>query len=140
MSVMEEHVRQVAERLALALNADDFPAVRALLAKSCVYELRDQKLTGPEAIAGSYAAASASARRDFDDVRYESEMVGIAGATATVLFTDYLAVAGGHWHRHRCQQRFTVGPGGRVAHILHVDLPGEREALEEFLRARGIRR
>jgi hypothetical protein len=131
--------RQIVECLARALDADDFPAVRALLAEDCVYELRGETLTGAADIVTAYADASSRARRDFDDVRYESEVLEVEGENATVQFTDYLGVAGGHWHRHRCRQRFTVGPGARIVRIVHVDLPGEREALAEFLRVAGVR-
>lgn len=133
-------VRQVVERLAQALDADDFPAARALLADDCVYETGSETHHGLDEILASYAAASAWAHRVFDEVRYESAVEPVAGATATVSFTDYLLKAGGRWHRHRCRQEFTLGADGRIARIVHREIPGEREALEAYLLESGIER
>ncbi|HKQ57523.1 MAG TPA: nuclear transport factor 2 family protein [Candidatus Eisenbacteria bacterium] len=129
----------VAAALARALDADDFATVRSLLADGCVYETGREVHRGPEAIVGSYAGASAWARRAFDEVRYASEIAPATGAEVTVTFTDYLLKAGGRWHRHRCRQTFTVS-GGRVARIVHHEIEGEREALDAYFRECGIER
>ncbi len=134
------HTREVVEGLARALDGDDFPAARAILAADCAYETKGETLRGPEAIIASYSAASAWARRAFDDVRYESRIESVAGATATVTFTDYLMKAGGRWHRYRCQQEFTVGAGDRIARIEHREIGGEREALDAYFKECGIER
>jgi len=133
-------VQAIVRRLAAALDADDFAAARALLHDECVYVGPTGILRGAEAIVGSYAEASAWAHRTFDEVRYESEAGPAEGGTVPVTFTDYLLKAGGGWHRYRCRQDFAVGPGGRVARIVHHDLPGEREALEAYFREQGIER
>lgn len=133
-----EAVRDVVGRMARALDADDLQAAARLLSEDCVYEAGGETHRGPAAITASYAAASARARRLFDDVRYESVVDAVEGDTATVTFIDYLLKAGGLSHRHRCRQAFTVSAEGRVTRIVHHDLPGEREALAAFLRACGI--
>lgn len=133
-------VRDVIERLARALDADDFEAAGALLADGCVYEAGDGAKHGPEAVRSAYAAASAWARRAFDDVRYESAVENVIGPTGTVCFTDYVLKAGGRWHRHRCRQEFTVDGNGRIARIVHREIEGEREALDAYLRECGISR
>lgn len=133
-------VRQVVERLARALDADDLATARAFLADDCVYETGNETRRGPDEILASYAAASAWAHRVFDEVRYESTVGPVAGATATVTYTDYLFKAGGRWHRHRCRQELTVGGGGRIARIVQREIPGEREALAAYLRECGIER
>ncbi len=125
-------VRQMVDRLAHLLDADDFSAARALLADDCVYETGSETLRGPDEILASYAGASARARRTFDEVRYESEVESVAGATACVTFTDYLLKAGHRWHRYRCRQELTVGADGRIVRIVHRELPGERQALQAF--------
>lgn len=132
--------REVVARLARALDADDYTGARACLDDDCVYLGRDETWTGSEAIIGSYADASAWAHRTFDEVRYASEVGEAAGATVPVTFTDYLLKAGGHWHRYRCRQEFTVGTGGRIVRITHHDLPGEREGLDAYFRECGIER
>jgi hypothetical protein len=133
-------VRQVVERLACALDADDLQSARALLADDCAYDTGNGTRRGPDEVMDSYAAASAWAHRVFDEVRYESAVGTVVGATATVSFTDYLLKAGGRWHRHRCRQEFTVGADGRIARIVHREIPGEREALAAYLRECGIER
>jgi hypothetical protein len=135
-----ETAAAIVASLARALDADDFAAVRAHLDEDCVYETGRETLRGPEAIVASYAAASTWAHRTFDEVRYESELEPVSGATVPVRFTDYLMKAGGRWHRHRCRQAFTVGPAGRVARIVHHDLPGEREALDAYFAEVGVER
>ena len=133
-------VRQVVEGLARALDADDFAAARTFLASECIYETGSETHHGPEAILASYAAASAWARRVFDEVRYESVVEPAVGTAATVNFMDYLLKAGARWHRHRCRQEFTVGPGGRVVRIVHHEIAGERDAVEAYFRECGIER
>lgn len=130
----------IVRRLAEALDADDFAAARTLLEDDCVYVGATGTFEGPEAIIGSYAEASAWARRTLDDVRYESETGPADGATVPVTYTDYLLKAGGRWHRYRCRQDVTVGVGGRIARIVHRELPGEREALDAYFRESGIER
>jgi len=133
-------IRRVVDRLAHLLDADDFTAARALLAHDCVYERGCDTLRGPGEILASYAGASAWARRTFEEVRYESEVETVSGATACVTFTDYLLKAGHRWHRYRCQQAFTLGADDRIVRIVHRETPGEREALEAFFAGCGIER
>lgn len=130
----------IVQRLAAALDADDFISARALLADQCLYLGATETRRGAEEIIASYADASAWAHRTFDEVRYASEVGPAAGTTVPVFFTDYLFKAGGRWHRYRCRQDFTVGAGGRIARIVHRDLPGEREALDAFFQENGIER
>lgn len=131
---------EIAAAFAAALDADDWTAAGRRLADACVYEAGDEVLQGRAAILGSYAAASAWARSHLDDVRYESEIEAVEGASATVRFTDYLVKAGGFFHRHRCRQRLFVDTAGAIVRIVHQEIPGEREALEEFLGRCGIER
>jgi hypothetical protein len=126
--------------LAAALDADDFAAAGRWLAEDCVYEGASETFRGAEAILASYASASAWAHRTFDEVRYESQVGAPDGDTVSVTFTDYLLKAGGRWHRYRCRQEFTVGRDGRIARIVHHDLPGERDALAAYFKECGIER
>jgi len=126
--------------LAAALDADDFAAARRWLADDCIYEGASETFRGSEAILTSYRDASGWAHRTFDEVRYESQVGAADGDTVPVTFTDYLLKAGVRWHRYRCQQEFTVGRDGKVARIVHRDLPGEREALDAYFQECGIER
>ncbi len=130
----------VVTALATALDGDDFIAAGPLIADECVYDTGREVLTGRAAILASYADATAWAHAKFDDVRYESEIENVEGATATVRYTDYLVKAGGKFHRHRCHQDLTVGVDGTIARIVHREIAGERESLDVFLEACGIER
>jgi hypothetical protein len=118
-------------RFAAALDADDFDAVRWVLAAGCRYEIRGTVLVGPDAILESYRSASEGAKQEFDSVRYESLVVAFGAGTVTVEFADHVE-RNGKAHTFRCRQRLTLDADGRVVGIVHEDLPGERERLTEF--------
>lgn len=121
---------------AAALDADDFDAARALLAPDAAYVMRDETLRGADAILGSYRDATRSAHATFDEVRYRSEVVRASGRAATIRFHDELR-AGDRWLHHACEQDVELDADGRVARIVHRDLPGERERLIAFLDETG---
>jgi len=133
-------VTHVATSLAKALDRNDFLGAAEWIAADCLYEVRGDVIVGAESILASYAETAHWAEQVFDEVRYESEVGAPAGDTAAVLYTDYLMKVPGKWHRHRCRQHLTVGPGGRVVRIVHEDLPGEMESLEAYFRECGIER
>ena len=128
----------IATAFATALDGDDFTAAGRLIADDCEYDTSRESLGGRGAILASYADATTWAHATFDDVRYESEIESVTGATAIVRFTDYLVKAGGKFHRHRCRQEVTVGPAGTIVRIVHREIAGERESLEAFLVTCGI--
>ena len=135
-----QRAAQIAAAFASALDADDFSAAGRLVVEHCVYDTGNGLLEGRAAVLRSYAEASAWARSKLDDVRYESEVERVDGAIATVRFTDYLVMAGGRFHRHRCRQELRIGPQGKIVRIVHREIPGEREALQTFFEQCGIER
>ena len=131
---------QVARTLAAALDAEDYLTARRALAPACVYVLAADVYEGPDAILAVYADTAAWVRRTFDDVRYQSEVEPLPDGRVSVLYTDFLVLAGGRMHRHRSRQDLTIDLNGRVTRIEHRELPGEREALDAFFEAAGIAR
>jgi hypothetical protein len=127
--------RAVVEAFARALDRSDFAAARELLAPDCSYDRGPETLAGPDPVLQSYAGSAAWAERHFDEVRYESEIVGQAGDRFTIRYTDYLLKAPGRWHRHRCEQDVWVDDRGLVVRIVHRELEREAERLEMFLNA-----
>jgi hypothetical protein len=125
---------EVGARFAAALDADDFEAAGQLLAADCRYEVRGDVHVGPDAILDSYRSASAGAKKEFDSVSYESRVVAAGAGTATVEFADHIE-RNGQVHTFRCRQHLTLDTNGRIAGIVHEDLPGERERLAEFRRS-----
>lgn len=127
-----------AQQLAHFLDRDAFELARPLLSPRCVYDVRGERHVGSNAILASYAAATRYAHKTFDEVRYESEVLGENPTrTFSVRFTDVLT-HGGRVHRHRSLQHWTFGDDLRIERIVHEDLPGEREAVRAFARSRGI--
>lgn len=131
--------RGVAERLALALDAEDDQAVAALLDPDCVYEINERIIEGRDGIVGSYADNARWARRAFDGLVFESAVHAVDGTTVTIAFVDVLRHAGRE-HRHECRQSFVVGAHGLVVRIVHSDVPGQPEALARFMQDHGIDR
>ncbi len=125
--------------LARALDQDDFEAAAAYISTECEYRTGDEVLIGRDAIIGSYAASSTWGRGHLTTLTYASEVEAPRGGEVPVLFIDDLS-HGGRSHRYRCRQRFTVGSDGLITRIVHEELPGERQALDEFFRECGLQR
>ena len=131
-----QHVRRVVSDLAAALDRDDFIEAARFLATDCIYEIGDETRIGSAAILASYAGSSTWGREHFD-LRYESEVGEPEGDTVAVTYVDHLTLAE-HHHTYRCRQHLTVGPEGRVTRIVHEELPGEREKLDQFFQECGV--
>ncbi|MCI0461459.1 MAG: nuclear transport factor 2 family protein [Gemmataceae bacterium] len=127
----------VARRFAAALDADDFEAVRPLLAPDCAYDTGKETLIGPDSILDLYRANGASARTKFDRIEYASGVTGFGPDSAVILFTDRVT-QGGESHTYRCRQRLRYDANGRIVAITHEELPGEREQLLAFCARHGI--
>jgi ketosteroid isomerase-like protein len=127
----------IARRFAQALDREDYAAAASCLAPDCEYAIRGRVLRGPEAIVASYREAGEWGAGRLDGIRFESSVrAGDAGG-AVVTFVDHLEHRGER-HTHRCEQRLEFEATGLVRRIEHVDLPGEREALEGFFARAGI--
>jgi hypothetical protein len=122
---------QTAERLAAALDAEDYGAVRACLSANCVYHGPDGVLTGPDAIVASYRQVAEAGRERFEEIKYESQALLAGPDSVIITFTDHLRL-GRAWHRFRCRQHVRVGVDGLVEAIQHEEIPGERERLHQF--------
>ncbi|MBI3243132.1 MAG: nuclear transport factor 2 family protein [Chloroflexi bacterium] len=132
-------IHQQALAFAARLDANDFEAVKPLLAPDCRYDTTDQALTGPEAILKSYRENSEWAKATLELIDYESRVEESGEETAAVLFADHLTHHG-LTHTYRCRQHLTFGPEMTIIRIEHEELPGEREKLDEFFERCGIKR
>ena len=129
--------RAIALQLAAALDADDYSTVAALIHKDCAYDAPRGPMKGRREITGSYYQSSRWARDRFD-VRYASRIVDADDERATIEFEDHLE-RNGQRHLHTCRQTFTFREG-LVVHIVHHDLPGEKERLEDYFLAVQVAR
>lgn len=122
---------------ASALDRSDFAAAGTLLAPDAIYFARLGALRGPEAIVQSYVGADAWAKHHLGSIGYESSVVAMTGSDFEITFVDHIAHAG-ESHTYRCSQRIHVSASGLVSRIEHRELPGQREALQAFLRQVGV--
>ena len=124
---MIEHALQLAK----ALDAEDYDAAVEHLAQGCTYEFRGSVIEGADAVIASYRAAEEAGRDRFDAIHYESSVSAVGTDAARIDYTDIVTIAG-DTHAHRCSQEVSLDNDGLVSRIRHVDLEGEREALQEF--------
>jgi len=122
---------------AQALDRDDFHAARPMLRADCTYTIRDKVLRGPDAILASYQSATDDAHAKFDAIDYSSDISIQSSHIALIEFSDVLTHQG-QTHHHKCHQRLTIDDAGLIVAIKHIDLPGERETLLDFLRRVGL--
>jgi hypothetical protein len=127
----------VAERFARALDREDYDAAALYLAPDCEYSIRGRVHRGSQAVLASYREAGEWGAANLDGVRFESSVRAAGDGGAIVTFVDHIEHRGQR-HTHRCEQRLEFDTAGLVRRIEHVDLPGEREALEGFLRSAGV--
>ncbi len=123
--------QKVVERLAAALDAEDYEAVGRLLSAKCVYHSPEGLLIGPAAIIASYRGHGASGRDRFEEIEYTSQVDGKSPTEAIVTFFDRVK-RNGRWHEFRCRQHVSTDAAGCVTEIRHEEIPGERERLREF--------
>lgn len=123
-----------------SLDRDDFAATRALLSADCRYTIGEETRVGPEAITGSYEQNMLEGRKKLDKLEWGASRVEILGdGRFFVHFTDYLTHRGVAY-THRCKQRLTVGEGGQITSIEHMDDPDEQARLDAFYREVGLGR
>jgi hypothetical protein len=122
-------------RFARALDAEDYDYVATCLSSTCEYSIRDRIVRGGPAIVESYREAGTWAASMLDSVRYETE-VRSAPTGAVITFLDHLSHHG-NTLTHRCEQYLEFDEAGQICRILHVDLPGEREALAGYFKTLG---
>lgn len=136
---MEEHAfppSVTVERLARALDTDDYDTAASLIADDCVYTIGDKTLIGPEVVE-SYRKASEQAHEIFDDVGFEHALMGeVAKHTYRIHFFDELVI-GGERIVHLSEQDVTVHPDRGVVRIVDNPVKGEREKVDAFLRDHG---
>ena len=123
--------QKVAERLAAALDAEDYEAVGRLLSAECVYHSPESPLVGPAAIIASYRGHGASGRDRFEKIEYASQVGEKSPTEATITFFDRVK-QNGRWHEFRCRQHVSIDADGNVTEIRHEEIPSERERLREF--------
>jgi len=129
----------IARQFAEALDRDDFDAARDLLHENVVYDAPNGRLDSRDAVIDSYARNARWARRAFDELTFRSDVQMLATDRAEILYTDETMHRGVH-HIYQCRQIITFDDTGRISHIEHREIPGEKEKLEAFLDRVGVKR
>lgn len=128
----------IATRFAAALDRCDFAEAARYLAADCCYQIGQDVLIGPEAIIASYRESDEWGRGVLEQVVYRSR-VEQSSDHVTITYIDQL-FHHGETHEYRCQQHLWLDASGRIAQIVHEELPGEREKLDEFFARVGVKR
>lgn len=124
-------VSSAVAQFASSLDDEDYEVASACLADDCVYESPDGEITGPSAIVDSYRTNGESGRKRFDSVVYRHEVMQLGGGWYKIEFVDEL-LCGQRSHVFRSNQRVRIH-NGKIVHIVHEEIPGERERLDVFL-------
>lgn len=127
-----------ADEFAQALDAEDYERAKPLLSSACIYEISGRTIVGSNEIINSYKAHGDQATIDLDSIEYESAVELDQSGDAIVTFVDRIAHRG-ETLLHTSQQILQFGIDGLICHIRHIELPGERDALEEFSKLTGWR-
>lgn len=117
-------------RFAIVLDNNDFAAAGGYLAHECTYESPKGLLVGRDAILASYATAAGSKSHILDRVVNTSNVVERGENRYVIEYTDRVH-AGRLAHTYRCEQH-VITANGQILAISHVELDGERPALEAF--------
>lgn len=130
--------RTIAKRFAAALDRCDFSEAARYLAPDCRYEFGQEVLIGPDAIIASYRESDEWGRGVLQQVVYESR-VEWNSDHATVTYIDRLSHHG-ETHEYRCRQHLWLDDTRHIVRIVHEELPGEREKLDEVFARWGVKR
>lgn len=123
--------------LAQALDDDDYETATSVMTPDVEYVIGDQTLSGPAAIVASYKAASEMAHRIFDGVGYDHEIVATDDPDLFHIHYSDILTIGDETLTHKALQYVRAEEGKGVVHIINVDVPGERERVNDFLTRHG---
>jgi hypothetical protein len=140
VNVSDSSPHEVAGRLARALDADDFDAVRLLLHPDVTYRIGAHEHRGPDDVVQSYAEGSMRARTLFDRVDFEHTVIGLVNdRTVRIDFSDRLQL-GEDVLVHHSVQDIEVGPDLTVVSIVDRPVAGQREQVDALLMSHGLAR
>ena len=128
----------VAKKFGTFLDQDDFENFKTILSENCIYEIGEQVLRGRDSIAGLYEKNMKEGKVKFDVLIWGQSKVRVVGDNEfDVFFSDFLKHKGVE-HHYKCKQRLKINGQGFVEKIVHMELPGEKEALVKFYEQVGL--
>ena len=131
-------VREVARQFARAIDVEDYKAAGKLLAGAAIYAYRGMRLVGRDKILDSFAQSEEWTRRTFEEVHHDSTIQPVSETMVRVRYIDDVVQADSRL-RYQSEQLLEVDPErGLITHITHVDLPGETQKLDLFMKQCGL--
>jgi len=121
----------VAHAFARALGRAVFDEAARCLSPAIRYESSDGTMSGVERIVASYRDNHRWFLQHIDRVHQRSHVEALAPGVARITFEDRLEHRGLS-HVYRCVDEVSVGRSKFIECIVHSEIDGEREALEEF--------
>ena len=115
---------ELATAFATALDREDYPAARSLMADNCTYEFGGEVIEGADNIIASYQSHGNDAREKYENVVYESRAETTGARSATLHYADTVRHAG-ETLVHRCRQHIEFGAPGLIERVVHEDLQQE---------------
>ena len=128
----------IAKKLALCLDLDDFSTAREFIDENCVYKMADKTLHGPVEILNSYKENSLSAREKFDEIYYRSSVKMLSPNKFELTYFDDL-IKEKQQHTYVCKQIVTINSNGKIEMIEHQELPDQLSLLESYYEAIGLK-
>lgn len=131
-------VQEVARQFARAIDVEDYKAAGKLLAGAAVYAFRGKRMVGRDKILDSFSKSEEWTKRTFDEVCHDSSIRPVSETVVRVRYIDDVSSGGSRLH-HQSEQLLEVDPErGVITHITHVDLPGETQKLDLFMKQCGL--
>lgn len=128
----------VAKQFGEYLDEDNFEQFKLLLSVDCNYEIGGQVLNTPETIAGLYEQNLKEGKEKFDELIWgKSRVEQVSENQFDIFFSDFLKHKG-VTHNYKCKQRILINADGLVEEIIHLELPGEKEALQRYYEQVGL--
>lgn len=87
----------------------------------------------------SYRSSASWARQHLDQVQYASQVIPRGDTVFSILFTDTIRM-GRVRHTYSCTQRVELDADQRIFRITHRELPGQKCALDLFLKKHRVHR
>jgi len=95
-------------------------------------------LNSKTSIADLYEKNMKEGKVKFDELIWgKSEVKKVTENQFDVYFSDFLK-HNGIEHNYKCKQRITINSDELVEKIVHMELPGEKEALKKFYQEVGL--
>jgi len=125
--------QHIAQSFGTLLDQDDFEGFKKLLAADCVYHIHEDILHGGDEIAGLYEQNMKAGKKKFDKLEWgECSITALSEDQFMVHFSDFIT-HGGQTHNYKCNQIISINDDLVVTTIKHQEIPGEREAFEQYL-------